>query len=200
MALNLGKSLDRCYNLKIPFLNGFYNIGVFFNKKSTFLLFSADEYKDFSEKAIGRKLLMFKNLKTSKFCETFLNLYSFKSDRLDIHDQFNSIKEEYIGHINYILNETIILSKINIEGKDIFDSLSLYGFTISSYSQEYIFLIAERQNINKKINRKIVRTTGIQIATTQALGILDEFFHQGKNINTFHETPFIDPNEIIKIS
>ena len=43
MALKLGKSFDRNYNIRIPFLTGFYDIGIFFNKKSTFLLFSVDQ-------------------------------------------------------------------------------------------------------------------------------------------------------------
>ena len=40
MGLNLGKQFNRNYNVRIPFLDGFYNIGVYFDKRSTFLLFS----------------------------------------------------------------------------------------------------------------------------------------------------------------
>ena len=39
MGLCLGKSFDRSYNLRIPFLDGYYDLGVFFSKKSSFLLF-----------------------------------------------------------------------------------------------------------------------------------------------------------------
>ena len=40
MSLKLGKSFNRNYSLRIPFMKGFYNIGIYFDKKSTFLLFS----------------------------------------------------------------------------------------------------------------------------------------------------------------
>ena len=38
-GLVLGKSLNRNYNIRLPLLDG-YNIGIFYNTKSPFLLFS----------------------------------------------------------------------------------------------------------------------------------------------------------------
>ena len=74
MSLTLGKSFDRCYNLRTPFVDGFYNIGIFFNTKSPFLLFSIDSdfsmTKDLKKNA---KVSMFKNIESSIFCEVFLN-------------------------------------------------------------------------------------------------------------------------------
>ncbi len=40
MSLTLGKSFNRNYRLRIPFLDGHYDVGIFFNKKSSLLLFS----------------------------------------------------------------------------------------------------------------------------------------------------------------
>ena len=71
--LTLGKSFNRCYNLRLPFLNGFYNIGVYFNNKSSFLLFSIDpDFQKSSGIEHSVKINMYKNLESSKFCETFL--------------------------------------------------------------------------------------------------------------------------------
>ena len=42
MSLSLGKSFNRNYRMRIPFLDGFYDIGIYFDKKSTLLLFSID--------------------------------------------------------------------------------------------------------------------------------------------------------------
>ena len=42
MGLTLGKSFNRCYTTRVPFLDGYYNIGTFFNKRSPFLLFRID--------------------------------------------------------------------------------------------------------------------------------------------------------------
>jgi hypothetical protein len=40
---------------------------------------------------------------------------------------------------------------------------------------EFIFLLTERQNIVRKFSRKIVRTSGLQIATSQAIDMLNDY-------------------------
>ena len=65
MSLTLGKSFNRNYRLRIPFLDGYYDIGVFFNKKSTLLLFSIDPVFHESEFKHSVKVNMFKNLESS---------------------------------------------------------------------------------------------------------------------------------------
>lgn len=178
MALKMGKSFDRNYNLRIPILNGFCDVGIFFNKKSTFLLFSVDTAMRSSE-SDGIKINMFKNLESSKFCETFLELHNFRKNTLDILNQFKCIKADYFHEISFVLNETLNLSRIEVdEDKTLFDCLNIYGFTLNSYQNEFVFLITERQNIVKKLNRKIVRTSGIQIGTSQALNMLNDFHEE----------------------
>lgn len=175
MGLKLGKSFDRNYNLRLSFLNGFYNIGIYFNKKSTFLLFSVDSGQGEGQ---GVKVNMFKNLESSKFCETFLELHNYRKNTLDILNQFKAIKPEYFHEVSFILNETLTLSKVEVDDdRTLFDCLNIYGFTLNSYSNEFIYIITERQNIVKKLNRKIVRTSGIQIATSSAMKMLNEY-HQ----------------------
>ena len=176
MALKLGKSFNRNYNLRIPFLNGFYDIGVFFNKKSTFLLFSVDSKDMITEESEGIKINMFKNLESSKFCETFLELHNFRKSTLDILNQFKCIRPEYHHEISFKMNESLVISKVEVdEEKTLFDCLNIYGFTLNSYQDEFIFLITERQNIVRQLNRKIVRTSGIQIGTSQALHMLEDY-------------------------
>ena len=203
MSLKLGKSFDRNYNLRLPFLNGYYDIGVFFNKRSTFLLFSVDS--SLGVDGQGVKVNMFKNLESSKFCETFLELHNYRKSSLDILNQFKCIKPEYYHEVSFILNETINLSKIEIdEDKTIFDCLNIYGLTLNSYLSEFIFIITERQNVVKKLNKKIVRTSGIQIATSQAIGMLNEY-HEERLISGragFEKTVPLDGDtkHIIKVS
>ena len=180
MSLKLGKSFNRNYNLRMPFLNGFYNIGVYFNKRSTFLLFSVEDGVR-TNQAEGIKINMFKNLESSKFCETFLELHNYRKNTLDILNQFKCIKPEYYHEVSFIMNETLNLSKVEVdEDKTLFDCLNIYGFTLNSYQNEFIFLITERQNIVKKLNRKIVRTRGIQIGTSQALHMLNDYHEESK--------------------
>jgi len=175
MSLTLGKLFDRNYNMQVPFLDGHYNIGTFFNKRSTNLLFSVEPDFNDMPSSYGVKINMFKNLKSSKFAETFLNLHNFKKTTLDIMNQFENIKDEYSYEISFILNETLKLSKIEVDGRDLFDTLNLYGFTMNGYNNEFIFIIAERQNILKKLGKKMVRTTAVQISTSNALNLLNEF-------------------------
>ena len=67
--------------------------------------------------------------------------------------------------------------------KDVFDTLNIYGFTINSYIDEFVFLITERHNVLKRLGKKIVRTSGLQIATTPSLELLDEYSSERRHIS-----------------
>ncbi len=200
MGLCMGKTIDRCYDLRLPFLNGYYDIGVFFNKRSPLVLFKVDP--DFPSSDIsGFKINMFKNLTTSRFCETFINLHNFRKSTLDILNQFKEIKPEYNTYVNFILNETISLTKIEVDDKVFYDTLNIYGLTITSYSNEFIFLMAERHNIVKRLSKKVVRTTGLQIATSSSLSALNDFYEESKLCGK--EGPdslFGSPDDVIKLN
>jgi len=200
MSLTLGKTFNRSYSIRVPLLDGFYNIGVFADKKSTFLLF--DVHPDFKNSSFQHnfKINMFKNLESSKFCETFLELHNYRRDTLDISNQFKKVKDVYDHDLSYVLNETLIFSKVNLNDKEIFDCLNIYGFTMCSYSEEFVFILTERHHISKRLEKKIVRTSGIQIATTPALNFLEEFHQECKtNWKSGHQISG-DPDKIIVIN
>jgi len=179
MGLSLGKSFNRNYNIRLPILNGFYNIGIFYNTKSTFLLFSVES--DFSasrEIKHNTKIAMFKNIESSLFCSTFLDLHNYRNSSLDIVNQFKNIKGEYSNDIVFTSNENIILSKTIFQESIFYDQLLIYGFTIASNQSDFIFILAERQNINSKLKKKTVRTSGIQIATTPTLELIDDYYKE----------------------
>jgi hypothetical protein len=114
-------------------------------------------------------------LESSKFCETFLELHNYRKSTLDILNQFKCIKPEYYHEVSFLINESIVLSKVEINDRELFDCLNIYGFTLNTYMNEFIFLLTERQNIVKKFSRKIVRTSGLQIATSQALNMMNDY-------------------------
>lgn len=204
MGLILGKALDRSYNLRLPFLDGYYNIGVFFNRRSTFLLFKVDP--DFPRKKnIERtvKISMFKNLESSRFAETFLELHNYRNNNLDILSQFQNIKSEYFHDVNINSNETISVAKVEIDDRTLYDTLTIYNLCLTAYLNEFIFMIAERQNIVKKLNKKIVRTTAVQIATSPGIAMLDEFHQEKLQHEQIQGKKVITPSEsknIIKLS
>ncbi len=173
MALSLGKSFNRNYNLRIPFSNSFYDIGVFFDKKTSFLLFSVSSASKIKNDFV--KINMFKNLESSKFCETYLELHQYRGKNLDIINQVKCIRSEQSGECHQFLNENLNLAKIAHEDKYFYDSLNIYGYTINGYESNFIFLVAERQHIVSKINKKIVRTTGMQIASSESFKELNDF-------------------------
>jgi hypothetical protein len=196
MALTLGKTFDCNYSRTIPFLDGYYNIGTFFNKKSPFLLFRVDpqfEGKSSNISSYGIKINMFKNLESSKFTETFINLHNFRKSTLDIINQYDSIKSDNYNDISSFLNETINLSKVDLDDRVLFDTLTLYGFTLTAFNNEFIFIIAERQNIIRKLGKKVVRSTGIQIGTSRALNLLNEFHNE----STIYGKKGLEPKTII---
>lgn len=176
-SLELGKSFDRSYNLKIRFLDGSYNISIFFDKKSPLVLFKAvpDFFKYSRCLNQTTNISMYKSLEGSKFCETFLELNTYRNNNLDIKGQYHKIKYKYLDSVNLIINETINLKKLILKERSIFDSLKIFGMTITTYSNEFFFLIAERQKVSRNLNKKIVRSSGLQIATPAALEVLDEF-------------------------
>ncbi len=179
MALTLGKQFDRNYNLRISFLNSYFNIYIFFNKKSPLVLYNVDQDRQsFIDKSINVK--MFKNLTGSIFCETFLNLHNYRKNNLDIVNQFHEIKSEFSSDLIFICNESVNLSKIEINDKVLYDTITIYGFTLSSHVNEYAFILTERQNINQSLGKKIVRTTGLQLATNNSIDFINDFSNQIK--------------------
>lgn len=201
MSLKLGKSFNRNYSLRIPILDGHYNIGIFLDRKSTFLLFGVEP--DFSTSTSFKhniKINMFKNLESSKFCETFIQLHNYRKNTLDISNQFEKIDDNYTHDISFILNESITFSKIQLHDKEFYDTLNIYGFTMNSYVDEYAFIITERHNVLKRLGKKIVRTSGIQIATTPALEFLNEYHQESKvSWKSGHVTQG-SPDKIIKFT
>jgi hypothetical protein len=199
MALRLGKRLNRSYSFRLPFNQGFYNITVFLDKGSTFSLFGVDsEFEDTSSKTPGM-VKMFKNIEAAKFCEVFVDLHNFKKETLDIVNQYDCIKPTYTNDITMVMNETITLSKIKVQDRDVFDTMNLYGFTILPYIEEYFFMIAERHSIMKKLGKKVVRTIGLQISNPTTSMVLDEYYDESRRAGLFDYNDQIDRSKITKL-
>ncbi len=202
MSLQLGKSFNRNYKIRLPFLDGFYDVGLFYNNKSSFLLFSVDsDFTQSKSKDLKRsiKVAMFKNIESSKFCETFLNLHSYRNQSLDIINQFKEIKPEYANDVNFLFNESVTMSKIVVDNSSFYDSLNLYCFTLSAYMNEYVFLIAERQNIISKLQKKVVRSSAIQIATSSSIDLIDEFNNELRDSKIKDVTKRVISDEVITL-
>jgi len=200
MALKLGKSFNRCYYLRVSILDGYYNIGIFFDKRSTFLLFRIDPDFGTSKFEHNVKINMFKNLESSKFCETFIELHNYRKNTLDIVNQFEKIKDVYTHDISFVFNETLTLSKVEVGERTFFDTLNVYGLTINPYNNEFLFLIAERHNVVSRLNKKIVRTSALQIATTPVLQLIEEYWKEAKEHEILEQKRISPSDKVIKFS
>ena len=174
--LKLGSSLNREYRIRFSFLDGFCNLGIFTNPKKLLVLFSLNsEVID-----VYPKVQMNRNLRANLFCEKCINLYSYQSKSLDIKNQFNGIKKEHDSIISQTMNETIVISKINLNNKVLSNQLEIFGFTIIGFESEYLYVIAERQLINMERQKKIVRTCGIEIASSEAIDYITNSLDNNK--------------------
>lgn len=198
MSLVLGKSFNRSYSTRIQFLDGFFNIGIFFNNRSPFLLFNVEPDFPLSREIKNYKINMFKNIESSVFCETFLTLHNYKNTSLDIINQFKEIKNEFVNDVAFIINENIILSKYTLQDRDVYDQIIIYGLTLTSYTNEFIYILAERQNIISKLKKKLVRTSALQIATSNSIAMIDEYKHCYKESKEIYSV-VNKSDEVIKI-
>jgi hypothetical protein len=64
---------------------------------------------------------------------------------------------------------------------------------------EYVFLIAERQNIISKLQKKVVRSSAIQIATSSSIDLIDEFNNELRDSKIKDVTKRVISDEVITI-
>ena len=176
MSLSLGKVFNRSHFMRVHFLDGYYDIGIFFTTKNHFVLFNARPVASMVDNT-NVQIQMFKNLEASKFCQVFLDLHSYKSDKLNIRNQIAKVKDGMEKEINLQYNETITLSKIQLsKDKKVSDFLNIHGYTLPNYPSEYLFLVAERCFISRKDNKKVVRTVAIQISTIDTFDFIEGLY------------------------
>jgi len=183
--LTFGNKLNRLYTLYLPFLEDHCEIGVFFNKSNSFVGFNLDQTNYVKSRNGNIKCFIFNDLNKSAFATSFLELKDFRSKNLDIKQQFNNILPEFRDRIHYETNETIKLSKIQIKEKTFESCLFVYVFKFIDFGNNFLFALAERQHIDVSLNKKIVRTAGIQLCTNERFEELTEMVEiYNKNIIT----------------
>ena len=198
--LTFGTKLNRSYSLYLPFVGNHESIAVYFHKGNTSLGFKPDHNLQELSKEGNISITTYKDLKKSTFASTFLDIKDFTSDTLNIKNQFSNVLDPFKEKIQYLANESIKLSKIEIDdGKKVLENLLyIYVFTFTDYDNEYIFVLAERQHIDTVLNKKFVRTSGIQVATLECLEDMLKIaeHHKGEYIRQLEKKT--DPEEEIR--
>jgi hypothetical protein len=165
--ITLGHRLNRSYSLYLPFNNDFCEISILFNKTNSFVGHNLDQKNYIKSKNGDIKVFSFFDLSTSAFATAFLDIRNFKSRNLDIQHQFHNILPEFKDNIHYETNETITLSKVVTPKGKLESCIYIYVFRLTNYGNDFIYCLVERQHIDCLLDRKIVRTSAIQISTNE---------------------------------
>ena len=167
--ITFGNKLNRRYSVYFPFLNTYGLYDIFFHRNNSYLAVNVDHRFVEYLKENNCWFYIFREIEKSPFVKTFLDIKDVQSKRMDIINQFFDIKEEHKGNIQYLNNETVKISKIEIEGRVFESFLYIYTFTIDNQENEFIYSVVERQHIDIPLQKKIVRTCGVQISTNNRL-------------------------------
>jgi hypothetical protein len=173
--LTLGSKLNRLYSLYFPFMTGFCEISILFNKSNSFIGFNVDQTNYIKSRNNELKCYIFNDLSKSAFATSFLDIRNFRSKNLDIQQQFNNILPEYKDKIHYETNETCKLSKITTSKGVLESCLYTYVFRLTDYGNDFIYVLAERQHIDVAMDRKIVRTAAIQLSSNDCNEDLEKY-------------------------
>ena len=165
--LTLGSKLNRLYQLHLPFMDDFCEITVLFNKSNSFIGFNVDQQHYIKSRNNDIKCFIFNDLSKSAFAVSFLDIRNFRSRNLDIMNQFNNILPEFKDKIHYESNETIKLSKINIPNGKLESCLYIYIFRMTDFNNNFLYCLIERQHIDVALDKKIVRTSAIQLSSNE---------------------------------
>lgn len=176
--LSFGSKINRKYSLNIPFHNTFATFNVYYHKNNSFVGIDIDPtFNKFINESVNLHYNLYLDIKDSIFTNVFLDITNSQCHNLDIKNQFNGIKESWKHKIYYISNESISLQVIKNDNgdKNFYSMLYIYLLTLDDSEKDFVFIIAERQHIDKINNKKIVRSCGAQLATKDKLKYLNEY-------------------------
>ena len=181
--ITFGPKVNRSYSLHLPFAGEYSTVDVFFSKSNTYIGFVTDQLTHTMKRNGEISSTVYRDLSQSGFASTFLDIKSFKSNNLDVRCQFNNILPEYKDKIQYVANETIKISKVSTENGSYDSCIYIYVFGLSDYNDDFLYVIAERQHIDVVLNKKLVRTCGLQLSTKECLSDVNKMIshYSGKD-------------------
>jgi hypothetical protein len=168
--LTFGSKFNRSYGIHVPFRGTYVSVTVFFNKTNTYIGFVTGNKIGGMCREQEVKTQIYKDLNQSSFATTFLDIQNRKTPNLDIKNQFYNVREKHRDKIQYVGNETIKLAKVEGPNNKTFEScLYLYILGFSDHEGEFLYFLAERQHIDVSINKKLVRTSALQVSSKDCL-------------------------------
>lgn len=163
----LGTKLNRLYSMYLPFMDSFCEISIIFNKSNSFIGFNLDQKNYMKSRNNELHSNIYQDLSKSEFATSFLDIRNYKSKNLDIKMQFHNILPQFKDSIHYETNETVKLSKVQTKNGCYESCLYIYGFRYTNFGENFLYCLAERQHIDIVLDKKIVRTSAIQLCSNE---------------------------------
>lgn len=146
---------------------------------------------------------MFRNLKNSKFTNTFLQLKSSDPNNksYDYQNEFIGINRLYEREMFQFTSEKLLLSTLNKQNKKFANNYLLtMGFKVFGCENDLIFYFVQRRCYNAITKTNIIRTAGLQFANQKGLETLDKYFESYENsIVKVNKVPFLNNQEDVII-
>lgn len=158
---------DRAWCFRLSFENRESDLTVFYNTNNLYTSFDLDQTTYERVKRKGYSVGIFFDLNKSLFAKSFLDLKNFKTNSLDIKNQYSGILPQHKGIITCDFSQKIICgtTKVTWDRVPQENSLTVNMFRLSLYEQDFFYVLTQRQVIDDVLGKKIVRTSAYQIET-----------------------------------
>ena len=168
----------------------FYNI--LYNKQTSAIQFQVDSNADIMKKN-EVSVSMYRNLETSKFCNTFFHFINQKNDSTDFRFKFAGVNKVYERDIFQFQKEKLDLnSKQNTDKHLSNNYLLVLGWKIFGLEDDFIFYFIQRKCFNKVTRTNIIRTAGLQFATKLGNERFERYHIDSQNsIKKVTDVPFL---------
>lgn len=145
---------------------------ILFNKQSSALQFSVNQNSENGKEKIFAS--MYRNLDDCKFCQTFFQLQSMKDDRYDYRFKFAGINRVFERDVFRFSKEKLDL-QLPDKNRSTNNYLLILGWKLYDMEDDIIFYFVQRRCYNNISRLNILRTMGLQFATSRGIETLDKY-------------------------
>ena len=159
------------------------NFVVSHSKQTTALQFQVDS--NASCISTGDVIIsMYRNLENCKFCQTFFQLETKKTDSIDFRGKFSGVNRQFDRDIFSFLKEKLDLqlSDSTKNGKPHYNNyLLILGWKLFGLEDDVLFYFIQRKAYNTVLRSQIIRTAGLQFATKRGIDALEKYHEKSIN-------------------
>lgn len=167
------------YTFEVNFFNKKIDLSILSNSNNTYIAYHIDHnvYNTYKNKY---NLNITFNIQKSMFCNTFLDINSYKNDGLDRQNKFCGIFTQYKDILYYDLNQSIVFNKI-VKGSSILENkLDIYVIKLTKFKDSFLYCICNRQFIDKRTYKNIIRSSSFCMYSRDCYKYLNNLYKKYK--------------------